>query len=168
MLRKLSLLSLGVFLFLSTSAIAKLKIGVVNMQRAVASTNDGKKAEARLNRMKKKLETDLNSKMQKFQNEEKELRKSWAILKDGDKRKRAQASAQKFQQLRQEYLQAERRLLKKKTQELAKISKKLNRVIQKVAKKGKYDYIFANAAVLWAPQHVDLTNEIIRIYNNGK
>ncbi len=143
----------------------KLKIGVVNMQRAVSQTSDGKRAEKRLMRMKKKLEGQLNSKMKKFYAEEKALRKSWAILKDSEKRKRAEASQKRFQSLRKEYLLAERRLMKQKAKALQTISRKLSQIIQRIAKRDRYDYIFNNVAVLWAPQHVDLTNEVIRLYN---
>ena len=70
--------------------------------------------------------------------------------------------------LQKRYLQAERELMARKTKVMLKITKKLNKIIQKIARNGKFDYIFANAAVLWAPRHVDLTNEVIRQYNGGK
>ncbi|MBW2732157.1 MAG: OmpH family outer membrane protein [Deltaproteobacteria bacterium] len=153
-------------LLLTAPVSAKtLKIGVVQMQRAIAETNDGKKAEARLTKLKKKLETDLNKKMKSFYQQEQQLRKQWSILKDSEKRKRAQASAKKMEDLRKEYLQAERSLMGRKTKAMMKISRKLNKIIQKIAKREGYDYIFNNAAVLWAPRHVDLTNSVIRLYN---
>jgi len=165
--RALSLFAFVVALVFASQASAKgLKIGVVNMQRAVSETKDGKRAEARLKGLKKKLETDINNKMKSYYDEERKLRKQWAILKDAEKRKRAQASMKKMEHLRKQYLLAERQLMQKKTQEMMKISRKLNRIISKIARQQKYDYIFANAAVLWAPSYVDITNEVIRQYNN--
>jgi outer membrane protein len=166
MIRVLTISALMFGLLAPGAAEAKtLKIGVVHMQRAVSQTKDGKRAEKRLTRMKKKLENQLNGKMKRFYAEEKALRKSWAILKDSEKRKRAQASQKRFQMLRKEYLLAERKLMKQKAKALQKISRKLSRIIQRIAKRDRYDYIFNNVAVLWAPQHVDLTNEVIRLYN---
>lgn len=166
MIRLLSISVLVLGLCSSSFVYARgLRIGVVNMQRAVGETADGKRAEARLKRMKKQLEGSLSKKMADFYAEEKQLRKSWSILKDAEKRKRAQASAKKFEGLRKEYMMAERKLLRQKTVELQKISVKLNRIILKLAKRDKYDYIFSNAAVLYAPRHTDMTNEVIRLYN---
>ena len=145
-----------------------LKIGVVNMQRAVSETKQGRAAEKRLAGQKKKLESELNRKLKEFYAKETELRKAWNILKDKEKRKRAGESRQQFEALQKRYLQAERHLMKLKTQAMLKITKKLSKVIERLAKRDKYDYIFSNAAVLWAPRHVDLTNEVIRQFDRGK
>lgn len=154
---------------LPTVARAKaLKIGVVNMRRAISETDEGKAAEKKLRRLKKRLESTLNRKLKEFYAEEQKLRKAWSILKDGEKRKRARASQAKFQGLQKEYMQAERQLMRRKTRVMMAITKKLTKVIQRIAKASDYDYIFTNAAVLWAPRHVDITNEVIRRYNKSK
>ena len=150
---------------LASPAAAKLKIGVVNMQRAVSETKEGKAAEKKLLGMKKKLEASLNRKLKEFYKKEAEMRKSWSILKDPERRKRAQQSQRQFQALQKQYLQAERSLMKQKTKVMLQITKKLTKVIQRLAKQQRFDYIFSNAAVLWAPRHVDLTNEVIRRFN---
>ena len=146
----------------------KLKIGVVNMRRAISETEEGKAAEKKLRRLKKRLEATLNRKLKEFYAEEQKLRKAWSILKDAEKRKRARASQAKFQGLQKEYMQAERQLMRRKTRVMMSITKKLTKVIQRIAKASDYDYIFTNAAVLWAPRHVDVTNEVIRAYNKSK
>jgi len=143
-----------------------LRIGVVNMKRAVSETKDGKAANARLKGLKKKLEAELNRKLKEFYAEQAKLQKAMSILKDSEKRKKAMESRKKFEALQKRYLAAERELMGKQTKALMKIQKKLAMIIAKVAKRDKFDYIFANAAVLWAPPHVDLTNQVIRQYNS--
>ena len=147
-------------------AEAKIKIGVVNLQRAVGETKEGQQAEAKLRAYKKRKEVELNRKLKEFYKKEQELRKAWSVLKETEKRKRAMDSRKKFEALQKEYVQAERHLLKLKAKEMLKIQKKLNVIIAKIAKRDKFDYIFNNAAVLWAPRHVDLTNMVIRAFNN--
>ena len=115
--------------------------------------------------MKKKLESELNRKLKEFYKEQEALQKAMSILKEDEKRKRLAASRTKFQALQKRYLGAERELMKEKTQVMMRLSKKLGKVIQSIAKKDRYDYVFNNAAVLWAPRHTDLTNQVIRIYN---
>jgi outer membrane protein len=151
--------------FTSAAEAKQPRIGVVNMQRAISETNEGKQAEKKLNSLKKKLENELNRKLKEFYKEEEKLRKAWSILKEPEKRKRQKQSQEKFQGLQKRYMEAERELMKRKTKAMMSITKKMTGIIQRMAKKEKYDYIFANAAVLWAPRHVDLTNEVIRAYN---
>jgi outer membrane protein len=152
-------------MFLPSVALAKLKIGVVNIQRAVSETQEGKDAEQRLKRLKGKLENTLNRKLKEFYERERKLQEAASVLKESDRRKRAAESRQKMEALQKEYLGAERELMQQKASVLRKITAKLNKIIGKIAKKEGFDYIFANAAVLWAPRHVDLTNEVIRQYN---
>ena len=169
-MKKLSILVvMAAGLLLGSAAEAKgLKIGVVNMQRAVSETQEGKDAEAKLLKMKKKLEAELNRKLKEFYKEQEELQKAMAILKEDEKRKRLAESRTKFQALQKRYMGAERSLMTEKTQVMMRLSQKLGKVIQGIAKKENYDYVFNNAAVLWAPRHTDLTNQVIRIYNGGK
>ena len=156
----------GALLLSAGQARAKdLKIGVVDLQRVVAESDEGKAAEAQLMGVKKKLETELNRKLKEFYEEEEKLRKAWSILKDDERRKRAGDSRQKFEGLQKRYMDAERELMEKKTKVMLKITGKVNKVIQKIAEQTKYDYIFNNAAVLWAPRYTDVTNEVIRKYN---
>ena len=165
---KRPMLMLGAFatcLALSSVAQAKIKIGVVSMQRAVGETTEGKRAEAKLRSFKKKLEAKLNRKLKEFYKEEQELRKAWSVLKESEKRKRAAASQKKFKDLQKEYMMAERNLLKRKAKAMMSIQKKLAKIIERIAKKEKYDYVFSNAAVLWAPRHTDVTNQVIREFN---
>jgi len=155
----------GCMTLAGTAQARGLKIGVVNMQRAVSETKEGQQAEQDLRRLKKKLEDELNRKLKEFYQEQAKLQKAMAILKPEEKRKRVAESQKKFQALQKRYMQAERNLMKRKTMAMRRISTKLGKVIEAIARKEKFDYIFANAAVLWAPRHTDLTNEVIRHYN---
>gem|GEM_PF-2741988 len=142
-----------------------LKIGVVNMQRAVSETTDGKSAEQHLKASKTTAEKDLNGKIQTALKDEKKLSKSWKVLKEDDRKKKAAAAQERIQGLQQEYVAAERNLMEEKTRIMLEISKKLNLAIQQVAKRDGYDYIMTNAAVLWAPKSSDVTDAVIAQYN---
>ena len=87
---------LAVMVYPAVVQAKELRIGVVNMQLAVGETNEGKKAEKELTGIKTKLENELNRKLKEFYAEEEKLRKAWSILKDGEKRKRAEESRKKF------------------------------------------------------------------------
>jgi outer membrane protein len=166
-----SLLVIGVIgaaLLAAGPAEARPKIGVVNMQRAVSETKEGQRAEARLKKRKDKLEAELHRKFKELSKKQQELVKALSILKPKERRKRQAEFGKEYEAVQKRALMAERELMKLKTKEMLKITKKLSRVVERLAKRDKYDYIFANAAVLWAPRHVDLTNEVIRQFDAGK
>lgn len=165
MIRAMAFGLMSMLMAIPASSFAKQKIGVVNIQRAVGETREGKTAEAKLKKLKEKLESTLNRKLKQFYQREKKLRDAWSVLKDSERRKRAQESRTRMEALQKEYMGAERELMQRKTKVMLRITRKLNKVIAKLAKRDGYSYIFANAAVLWAPRHVDLTNEVIRQYN---
>ncbi len=165
MKKTLILCSIACCICVAGVANAKIKIGVVNLQRAVSGTKEGKAAEAKLRTYKKRKEAELNRKLKAFYKKEQELRKAWSVLKPADRRKKAMESRKKFQALQKEYVTAERHLLKLKAKEMMRIQKKLNVIVARIAKREKFDYIFNNAALLWAPPHVDLTNQVIRAFN---
>jgi len=63
-------LSLVVFLF-SGAALAEQKVAVVDVQRAVASTEDGLRAQATLKKLFDNRQQELNKKQTELQNNEK-------------------------------------------------------------------------------------------------
>ena len=75
-------------LFASVAQARDLKIGVVNMQRAVSETKEGQAAEKRLGKMKDQLQAELDRKMKELSAKQAELAKAWKILKDKERSKR--------------------------------------------------------------------------------
>ena len=125
----LNVILLSAFL-VSTAHAKNLRIAVVNMQRAVSESNAGKKAEAQLKDMKKKLEQELNRKLKEFYKQEAQLRKTMAMLKEPEKRKRADEHRKKFEGLQKRYMEAERELMAKKTKVMMNIHQNLAKHIE--------------------------------------
>jgi len=74
--------AVAVFLLVSSVASARgLRIGVVNMKRAVSETKEGKRANEEIKRLKKKLEAELNRKLKELYEEQARMQKAMSILK---------------------------------------------------------------------------------------
>jgi outer membrane protein len=162
-----SKMALGVALsFLMGSSVyaADLKIGYVDMQKAIKETSVGKKA-------KKELEKDFNAKKAALQKKEADLKK---MNDDLEKKKVAlsdDVKAKKAQELQQEMLKFQREVgesqlnIQKKERDLTQpILEKLQASLDKVAKEGGYTLVLEKneQSVLWAKKEVDLTDAVVK------
>lgn len=166
--RKMGLVVSGVLLLGAIchgpAARADVKIGYVDMQKAIQETTEGKKA-------KKELEKEFNAKKEELAKKEANIKK---MQEDFEKKKNVladEAKQQKAAELQQEMMKyrdvmGQSQLnLQKKEQELTRpILEKLQDVLEKVAKEGGYTVILEKSeqSVLWAKKEIDLTDEVVK------
>ncbi len=155
---------------LAGTAFAEVKLGYVDMQKAIQATKAGQKA-------KKDLETEFNKRKKTLQSKEddlkkkgEELEKQAMVLSDevrGKKQKEFQQAMMEFQQLvqknQQEIQQQERKLTEP-------ILKKLQEVIDETAKKDNYSVILEKRenGVLFSKAELDITDQIVKAFEAKK
>ena len=164
---------LGFFMLASsplTSFAEDVKLGFVDLQRALNETEDGRKAKA-------KLKKDFDQKQKELDEQQEELKKAIEdldkkrTLMPADKVRDKEAELQgRMQKVQQTYLRHQQDLQGKEQAETGKIYERMNRIIGKIAQAENFTMIFerSQSAVLFAKPHLDLTNEIIRRYNSGE
>jgi outer membrane protein len=158
------------FLMLVTSGAAQaedIKVGMVDMQRAIQSVEAGKKA-------KSTLEKDFNTRKKELQTEEAsikkmgdELRKQSLALND-EARARKQAELQERIMKFQELTARSQQEIAQKEQELTQpIVAGLRKAISEIAKQKGYTLILEKNenTVLFSLEKDDLTQEIITSFN---
>jgi outer membrane protein len=148
----------------SASAVADLKIGIIDMQKAIQSSSAGKKAkkevEADFEKKKKELkkkEDDLKKKVEEFE-------KKKAVLSD-KVREEQQADLQKEMIQFREELGKSQMTIQQKERELTKpILEKLQKVIAEVSKEKDLSVVFEKAeqSVMFAKSELDITDEVIK------
>ena len=165
------LLSFCVVLLASSGAQAKdIKVAFVDMQRALLEVEEGKKAKAKLEKMKKARQGELDA----AQNELRDLQKNFEAQKQfmelEVRKQKEQEFREKLGKLQLTFAQLQKEL----AQEEAKLTKgifgRMGGILARLGKKEGYTMIFekTESSILWAPQHLDLTNELIRRYNAGE
>ena len=152
------------------AAPADVKIGYVDLQKAIQETNAGKKA-------KKDLEKEFNSKKDELQKKEADLKKmnedfekKKNVLSDDVRNKKQQELQQEMFKYRELVGQSQLNL-QKREQELTKpILEKLQEVLDKVAKDAGYTMVLEKneQSVLWAKKDVDLTDEVVKAFEKSK
>jgi outer membrane protein len=140
----------------STASAADLKIGYIDMQKAIQESSTGKDA-------KKKLEREFNAKKSELEKKKTEIEK---MAEDLEKKKVALSDdvrARKAQDIQGE------QEFRRKEQEMTKpIIEKLQSAIDEVAKEKGYAMIIergtAQQVVIWAKKELDVTDDVIKLY----
>lgn len=158
---------MAVIFALSAPAFASdIKIGFVDMQRAIQETSTGKKA-------KKELEDEFNKKKKELEKREADIKKMGedfekrSMAMNEDTRMKKQAEIQKQMRDYQELAGKSQMEIQKREHDLTQpIVTKLRGIIEDIAKKEDFTMIMERSeqSVMWAKKDIDLTDRVIQAY----
>ncbi|MEE2836294.1 MAG: OmpH family outer membrane protein [Myxococcota bacterium] len=163
---RLSLIGLCVSAAPALAQQSDSKIGIVRLQDALTGCKEGKAARS-------KLQADFRGKQNQLKNREAALKRRYEQL---EKQKNSGAPEQKLREdlasFQKSVLEAQQ-LRAKLQQDLAekeadltrKILAKMKPLISKIARKGGYTVILDAGQVLHAPEDLDVTDKLIRLYD---
>lgn len=151
----------------SSAAFADLKVGYVDLQRALMEVGEGQQAKAR-------LKGEIDKKKAEFEGEQKKLREDGMVLdrqasamseevrieKMKQLQGRLMAISEKGQKLQVEFVEKERT-------ELKKIFDRMDPIVAGIAKREGLAMVFekTDSGLVFAESTLDLTNELVRTYN---
>ena len=151
--------------FLGTAAHAEeMKLGFIDMQKAIQETAAGKKA-------KKDLEDEFNKKKKELEKKEADLKKmnddlekKSLVLTDEVKQKKAQELQQEMLKYREVVTKSQMEIQKKERDLTAPIVERLRSIVDEIAKKEGFTMVLEKSeqSVLWAKKDLDLTDRVIK------
>jgi outer membrane protein len=147
-----------------------LKVGYVDLQRALMETEDGRKARADLKKVFDQKQKELDEQQNQLKSAMEDLEKKRTLL-PADKVRATEAEIQgKLQKVQQTYLRHQQDLSGKEQEATGKIFERMQRIIAKIASTENLTMVFdrTQAGLIFAKPHLDLTNEVIRRYNSGE
>ena len=158
-----------VFLALSsTLAIAqeRVKIGFIDVQRAIAESAPGKRAKDRFQAQIKKAEADMLKEKSELERMKSDLDKKGPLMKE-EERRNLEADLQKryvnYQRSAGDYQQD---LRQKESEIMGDILKELEQIVNEVGKSEKFTLIMERSQILYSDQGIDITNKVIEVYNS--
>jgi outer membrane protein len=162
MKKALGLLIAILFTAGATSA-ADLKIGFVDVRKAIETTKAGQKVKKDLEADFKKREKELQKRAEDVKKMNQDYEKKSLVLSDEAKLKKQGELQEEMMKYNQE-VQKNTADLRKKEQELMEpIFKKMQEVINEMAKKDSYTLIIQNREnILYAAQEIDLTDRVVK------
>jgi outer membrane protein len=159
--------SLLLFVFCTNSLFAAdvAKIGVIDLQRVLETSNSGKAIQAELKQQKEKMETDLKQKGTDIEKISKRLeRESMVMSKEmrEEKQREQRIKINDFKTLQKKYRTD---LQKLEAQLMNQLQIDLKGLVEGIGKKGGYLLIINKYSVLYSPGSIDITNDLIKKLN---
>src|SRR5437870_6434875 len=144
---------------------AQTKIGYVDVQRAVQEVEEGKAARARLKSELDQKRANLDQKRASLEQVKADYDKQAPVLSEDAKRKKQEDLQKAFIEAQNAAGQMQEELSGKEQEAMQGISKRLVQVVAEVSDKESFTFVLDKAALLYAPAASDVTNEVVRRYN---
>jgi outer membrane protein len=157
--------------FWARSALAEeMKLGFVDLQRALMETEEGRKARSDLKKVFDQKQKELDEQQTSLKKAIEDLEKRRTLLgAEVVKQKEAELQGQ-MQKVQQTYMRHQQDLSQKEQEATGKIFERMQRIIAKISITENFSMVFdrGQAGLVFAKPHLDLTNELIRRYNAGE
>jgi outer membrane protein len=147
----------------------EVKLGFVDLRRALYETEDGRKARSSLKKVFDQKQKELDEQQEDVKKAIEDLNKKRTLLPADTVRQKEGELQERVAKVQQTYLRHQQDLASKEEEATQPIVERLQRIIGKIAAAENFTMIFdKNQGVVFAKPHLDLTNEVIRRYNAGE
>jgi len=153
----------------ATNVAMPTKIGIINIQGAIVSTNEGQRDFETLQKKFEPKQVELKNANDEIESLKKQLATAEGKLSDDERSKRVQAIESKQKNLQRNLDDAQGEFQQQQNEVAQRIGTKLMEVLDKYAKSNNLamviDVSSQASPVLWANQAVDITKPVIDAYN---
>ena len=155
-------------LFFGTALRAEVaKIGIVDFQRIIDTSNAGKRSAVEIKSQGKKMEQILKEKEAEVEELKKTLEKKALVMNEDaleEKERSLRIKTNDFKSLRKRYLDTLKELNLKLSN---RIKEDVFEIVEEIGKQGGYLLILEHrvGGVVYAPNSIDITDKVIEEYN---
>jgi outer membrane protein len=152
-----------------SAGAASGKIGVINIQQAILSTSEGKKAMAELQKKFQPRQQELQRLDQEIQSLRDQLQKGAATLSDDEQRRLSRELEDKQKLFNRSSDDFKSDAGSDRDEAVRRIGEKMVRLIGDYAQQNGYSLIVDDAQipVYYASKEIDLTEEMVKRYDNA-
>lgn len=166
-MRSLLVVAALAFSFFASQAEAQDKIGVVDLQRALNEVEEGAKAKATLKREFDEKQKTLDAKQNELKKAKEELDAQVTMMTPEKKAERVGELQRKLLEVQQLYMSLQQDLSKREAEATAAIFQKMGIILKDMGEEQGYYAIIERSAVPYFRPSLDVTNELIRRYNDS-
>lgn len=168
--RLFALFALVGALFVSAvpEAHAEVKVASVNLQRAINEVNEGKTANARLEKMFADKKAQLEKMKGDLDRLQADYEKQKMLLSDTARRQKEEELQMNAMQFQQAYAQSEQEMQGAYQNTMATLIDKMKKIVGTIATERTYTMVVEvseGSSVVWSSPSIDITDELIKRYN---
>ena len=163
----LALLGVPIALRAQSPAATQSKIGVINIQEAIGTTAEGKKAFADLSKKYQPRQQELQRLQQEIQAINDQLSKGANTLSDEEQRRLSREAEDKQKLLKRSTEDAQADFGTDRDEAIRRIGQKMVRIISEYAPQSGFSLVIDNAQipVYYAAKEIDITEEVVKRYD---
>jgi outer membrane protein len=161
----------GLFGFVSVAKAAPpTKIGYVDLEKALNDVEDGKKAKDKLKVSFDERQKKLDASVADFKKKKEAYDKKAPLLKPEARDVEEQALEKQYIELQTLAAQLQQEIAVEEAKLTKPIFDRFAKILQTMGETGAYAVILEKnqSAILYAPDSLNLTSELVRSYNDGK
>jgi outer membrane protein len=146
------------------------KVAVVDMQRAMNETEDGRKAKASLKKVFEERQKTLDKQQNDLKTLKESLEKQRDVLSRDVLAKKLEEYQKAFGELQTTYMEFQRELASKEGELTKDIIERMQRIMRRVGQTEGYSLVLerSESGVVYVPSNYDLTDLLIQRYNAGE
>ncbi len=148
-----------------------IKLAYVDLQRALNEVEDGKAAKSKLKKQFESKQKTLDGKQEELKKYKDSLEQQLKgdVLSEEKKREMMLDYQKRFFELQNTYGTLQKELAESEAKETKKIFDKMAKILKDIGLKEGYTVILekTESSILWAPQSLDITDQLIQRYNSG-
>jgi len=153
------------------ASAAVVKVGVINVQVAITSTGEGKQAAGELQSQFAPRQSELDTLRRQVEDIQTPLRTGASTLSDDEKARLSREGDQLSRQFQRKQQDSQDDFNEAQREIVDRIGRKMIDVLDKYSKENGYGVIFdtsaQNTPVVYAANQIDVTQEIIRLYDQN-
>ncbi len=151
------------------SVSAQAKVGVVDLQRAINETEQGRTAKAKLKKLFESRQQGLDKKQEELKKLKEEIEQQKNVLARDVLEKKVESYQKQLMELQQVYMDYQRELAEKEGELTKVIVERMERILRRMGQTDGYSLIVDRASgVIYVPTNLDLTDVLIQRYNAGE
>lgn len=151
-------------------AHAQYKAAYVDFQRALLEVDDAKAAKSRVQAKADVKKKELEAEKVTLDKETEAFKKQEATMDDKARREKFEALMKRQNDLGEKLQRAQAEIAEAEQKEMAVILPKFQTIVNDIATREGLSMVFdrSSSGLAWATPSLDLTNELIRTYNNSR
>lgn len=151
----------------SVPSLAQEKIGVVDLQRALNEVDEGANAKKALKKEFDEKQRQLDAKQSELKKLKDELDAQGTLMKPETKQQKIAELQQKLGEVQNTYMTLQQDLTKREAEATQGIFQKMGVILQTMGAEQGFGAIVEKTAVPYFRPSMDVTNELIRRYNDA-
>jgi outer membrane protein len=150
----------------SAAAARAQKLAYVDVQRAIQETEEGKTARNRLKAEFDQRKSQIDKKSADLEKMQQEYEKQAPVLSEEAKRKKQEEFQKALIEARQSAGTLQEDMNRQEQQAMGNILQRLQQVVAEIAERESITFVMDKGTLLFAPAAADITNEVVRRYND--